>query len=91
MKALKASRKAHDAHLNAELKSALRKRFIRGLRCPYCGHRCLPEHMPKHIDGCSIRKHELKDRQEPVIDPDFPTLGKPVRGTMRWKILSGET
>lgn len=87
MKALKAARKAYDAHEDAVLKKALWERFVRGLRCPYCGSpKGTPVALERHMDCCR-RKMRRVERGTPPPDPDFPTLGKPIKGTMRWAEL----
>jgi hypothetical protein len=86
MKALKAARKSHDVEEQAILRKAIWNKFVRGLRCPYCSApRDNPEQLQKHMNCC--RRKTRRTARDAAPDPDFPTLGKPVKGTLRWKIL----
>jgi hypothetical protein len=90
MKTLKAARRAQIAINQRLLDKTLKNKFIRGIKCPYCNSPAnLPEQLPKHMDRCRERERLMKEYVDPKIDPDFPMLGKPMRGTMRWKVLRG--
>lgn len=84
MKALKAAKRSLEVTEDAMRRELAWSKFARGAKCPYCGRiENLPEQLPKHMDRC----REALNREPPAFDPDFPTLGKPIRSSMRWKVL----
>lgn len=88
MKTLKAARRSHNVTEQSMRDGAVWARFVRGLHCPYCSTpRNNPEQLRAHMDHCCQRDGYKRGYELAPADPDFPTMGKPIKGTMRWRIL----
>lgn len=93
MKQLKAARKSAEVSDAAAVREALKKKWAKGSRCPFCNHIYDTRHsLDVHLSrGCKVAlERGVSPHKNGPVDPQRPKLGKMYKNSLLAKVLRDE-